>query len=308
VLTVEVGLDEEVLRPGAHRLQPVSLIGRIGEKEERDRGCQRPQLGEGGESPTGGKRHGEEHDVDSAPRQSSERRLRFRGYYAEAVRVGAVQEPPHAPRGVLLVAHHQHYEFIAARLRLAPVGGLAPIGGPASLGLVAPLLVERDDLQTALAQAALDLSAAGRQEPPFRLAMLLACDHGTFKMAAVYRLHNRVRARLARPSGRWLDSEPMATQRKDRRKKADRRSGADRRTEQVPVEVEHRKGERRRTALTRRLELETAADQIHAALGLLTYAQDQGLLLDVDRWLLGTAIARLRVAMEQLGEGTDDEV
>src|SRR2546421_5259637 len=33
----------------------------------------------------------------------------------------------------------------------------------------------------------------------------------------------------------------------------------------------------RRTALTRRLDLETAADQIHAALGLLTYAQDQGL-------------------------------
>jgi hypothetical protein len=100
----------------------------------------------------------------------------------------------------------------------------------------------------------------------------------------------------------------MANQRKDRRKNPERRSGADRRTKQVPVEVEHRKGERRRTALRRRLELETAADQIHAALGLLTYAQDQGLLLDVDRWLLATAIARLRVAMEQLGEGTDDAV
>ncbi len=100
----------------------------------------------------------------------------------------------------------------------------------------------------------------------------------------------------------------MATQRKNRRKKPDRRSGADRRTKQAPVEVELRKGERRRTKLTRRLELETAVDQIHAALGLLTYAQDQGLLLDVDRWLLGTAIARLRVAMEQLGEGTGDAV
>src|SRR5437773_10264944 len=87
----------------------------------------------------------------------------------------------------------------------------------------------------------------------------------------------------------------MATQRKNRRKKPDRRSGDDRRTKDVPVEAERRTGERRRTALTRRLELETAADQIHAALGLLTYAQDQGLLLDVDRWLLGTAIARLRV-------------
>src|SRR5438034_6546924 len=56
-------------------------------------------------------------------------------------------------------------------------------------------------------------------------------SHGTFKMGAGQRLHNRARARLARRSGRWLDSEPMATQRKDRRKKPDRRSGADRRTE-----------------------------------------------------------------------------
>src|SRR5256886_1312868 len=152
------------------------------------------------------------------------------------------------------------------------------------------------------------LPISGRQEPPLRPAVLLACDHDTFKMGAGQRLHNRVRARLARRSGRWLDSEPMATERKDRRKKPDRRSSADRRTKQAPVEVELRKGERRRTKLTRRLELETAADQIHAALGLLTYAQDQGLLLDVDRWLLGTAIARLRVAMEQLGEGTGDAV
>jgi len=54
------------------------------------------------------------------------------------------------------------------------------------------------------------------------------------------------------------------------------------------------------------LELETAGDQIHAAVGLLTYALDQGILLDVDRWLLQTAIARLRVALEQMGEDTDD--
>src|SRR5436309_2925500 len=182
VLTVEVGLDEEVRRPGAHSLQPVSLIDRIGEKEERDRGCQRPQLGEGGEAATGGKRHSEKDDVDSAPGQSSERRLRLRRYHAEAVRVGAFQQLPDLPCGVLLTAHHQHDELVAARFRLAPAGGLAPIAGPASLAL------------------------------------------------------------------------------------------------------------------------------IHAALGLLTYAQDQGLLLDVDRWLLGTAIARLRVAMEQLGEGTGDAV
>src|SRR5437867_9728200 len=45
------------------------------------------------------------------------------------------------------------------------------------------------------------------------------------------------------PAG-WLDSEPMATQRKNRRKKPDRRSGDDRRTKDVPVEAERRTGER----------------------------------------------------------------
>jgi len=41
-------------------------------------------------------------------------------------------------------------------------------------------------------------------------------------------------------------------------------------------------------------------------LDLLTYALDQGVLLDVDQWLLETAVARLRLAMEQLGEETDE--
>src|SRR2546422_699147 len=98
----------------------------------------------------------------------------------------------------------------------------------------------------------------------------------------------------------------MATQRKNRRAKSERRSGADRRNEQAPVELERRKGTQRRTGLERRLDLETAGDQIHAALGLLTYALDQGILLDVDRWLLETAVARLRLAVEQLGEKTDE--
>jgi len=96
------------------------------------------------------------------------------------------------------------------------------------------------------------------------------------------------------------------TQRKNRRSKADRRGGADRRNEQAPPEVERRTGGERRTGLERRLELETAGDQIQAALGLLTFAVEQGALIDVDRWLLETAIARLRLAVEQLGEGTDD--
>src|SRR5881396_1916724 len=91
------------------------------------------------------------------------------------------------------------------------------------------------------------------------------------------------------PSRPRADSEPMTTQRKNRRKKAERRTGG-----------------QRRTGLERRLELETAGDQIQAALGLLTFAVEQGVFLDEDRWLLETAITRLRLAVEQLGEGTDD--
>ena len=50
----------------------------------------------------------------------------------------------------------------------------------------------------------------------------------------------------------------------------------------------------------------TDTAQIQAAVDLLTYALDQGILIDVDRWLLQTAVARLRLAVEQLGEATDD--
>jgi hypothetical protein len=98
----------------------------------------------------------------------------------------------------------------------------------------------------------------------------------------------------------------MVSHRKNRREKSERRGGADRRNQPEPAEVERRTGEERRTGITRRLELETAADQVHAALDLLTYALEQGMLLDVDRWLLETAVARLRLAVEQLGERTDE--
>jgi len=93
----------------------------------------------------------------------------------------------------------------------------------------------------------------------------------------------------------------MAQERKNRREKPDRRSGTERRAQQVPVEVERRKKRDRRTGLTRRLELQTAGDQIQAALDLLARALDHGVLFDEDRWLLETAIARLRSALEPLG-------
>ena len=93
----------------------------------------------------------------------------------------------------------------------------------------------------------------------------------------------------------------MARERKNRREKPDRRSGTERRAKQVPVEVERRKKRDRRTGLTRRLELQTAGDQIQAALDLLTRALQHGVLFDEDRWLLETAITRLRSALEPLG-------
>jgi hypothetical protein len=98
----------------------------------------------------------------------------------------------------------------------------------------------------------------------------------------------------------------MATQRKNRRAKSERRSGSDRRDKQASVPVERRKGGERRTGLARRQELQTAHDQIHAALDLLIYAVDHGALIDVDRWLLETAMARLHVALEQLYHGTNE--
>jgi len=94
----------------------------------------------------------------------------------------------------------------------------------------------------------------------------------------------------------------VTAQRKDRRAKADRRSGADRRTEKVPVAVEHRAAADRRSGIERRVESLAAGDQIQAALDLLTRAVEKGVLFDEDRWLLETAMTRLRAALGQLDE------
>jgi hypothetical protein len=98
----------------------------------------------------------------------------------------------------------------------------------------------------------------------------------------------------------------MDTHPQKRREKAERRRGPERRTRQVPVQVERRKGEDRRSGLERRLGFEsaTAGDQIHAAIGLLTYAVENAVMLDVDLWVLETAITRLHIALAKLdGEG-----
>lgn len=88
----------------------------------------------------------------------------------------------------------------------------------------------------------------------------------------------------------------------ERRKPKERRSGADRRTRLVSVEVERRGRGERRTGLDRRVELGTAGDQIRAAVGLLTFAVEKGVILEVDRWVLETAITRLHIALAKLGE------
>jgi len=95
----------------------------------------------------------------------------------------------------------------------------------------------------------------------------------------------------------------MDTHPKKRREKAERRRSPERRTHQVPVKVERRKGGDRRSGLERRLGFEsTSADeQIHAAIGLLTYAVENAVMLDVDLWVLETAITRLHIALAKLG-------
>jgi hypothetical protein len=123
--------------------------------------------------------------------------VRRRGGHGESIRIGAVQQVPNAPCFVLLVAHHEHDDLLAAGLTLAPADGLAAIRGPASLGLIAPLLVERDNVQATLAEAPLAVTAATRQDPPFHPMVLPASNHaralwaGTWKMEAERPPHNR---------------------------------------------------------------------------------------------------------------------
>ena len=97
----------------------------------------------------------------------------------------------------------------------------------------------------------------------------------------------------------------MDTHPKKRREKGERRRGPERRTHQVPVKAERRKGGDRRSGLERRFGFEsaTAGDQIHAAIGLLTYAVENGVMLEVDLWVLETAITRLHMALAKLGGG-----
>src|SRR3989442_779398 len=76
---------------------------------------------------------------------------------------------------------------------------------------LAPVLVERDDFQTPLAQATIVVTAAGRKEPPV-YSTVLACDHtralvaGAWKLGAMPPLHNRPDEALARAQRYLLGS------------------------------------------------------------------------------------------------------
>ena len=64
--------------------------------------------------------------------------------------------------------------------------------------------------------------------------------------------------------------------------------------------MDRRKVATRRSGIDRRLAGESAADQINAVLGLLDFAVEKGVFLDVDRWVLETAITRLHMALAKL--------
>lgn len=96
----------------------------------------------------------------------------------------------------------------------------------------------------------------------------------------------------------------------ERRLVLDRRSGEERRAGNAGPgperrDVERRSGADRRAAIERRLSLQSAEDQIHGALRLLTFVSDAGgpALGEQQRRGLEAAMLRLRFALERLEEG-----
>ena len=84
----------------------------------------------------------------------------------------------------------------------------------------------------------------------------------------------------------------------DRRSGPTNRRSNDRRVGDMPVVVDARRGSDRRSRIERRLDLDSAPGQVNAALTLLTHAVESGTLGDYERRLLGSAILRLRFALD----------
>lgn len=97
----------------------------------------------------------------------------------------------------------------------------------------------------------------------------------------------------------------MIAPERERRTLEDRRTGEDRRVRDASVPVERRTGSDRRSGAERRLALQSAAEQVHAALGLLTRAVEAGSMADDQRRLLDAAMLRLRFAIDRLGSSED---
>lgn len=96
---------------------------------------------------------------------------------------------------------------------------------------------------------------------------------------------------------------PMSAREKERRETPDRRRGAERRAESVSVPVERRSGHDRRSGLERRLASDRPADQLRAALALLTRVVESGQLGADQMRVVEAAMLRLRFAVEQIEQG-----
>ena len=89
----------------------------------------------------------------------------------------------------------------------------------------------------------------------------------------------------------------------ERRDEGDRREGLE---VGHPLErrfgEERRQGGERRTGIERRLSVQSASDQIHGALRLLTRVVESGLLTENELRALEAAMLRLRFALDRLEE------
>ena len=101
--------------------------------------------------------------------------------------------------------------------------------------------------------------------------------------------------------------EPDRRESTDRRLLIDRRSGVDRRQHNaggIPFGErridDRRAGAERRAFRERRLELQSAGDQIRGALKLMTLAIESGTIAERDRRTLDAAMLRLRFALERI--------
>ena len=101
------------------------------------------------------------------------------GGYVEVLGCRAVEQLPHLPDIAVPVTDDQHDEPAprGTSVGLATAGSLTPIGSVPPIGLLAALIGELEQLETPLADAALDAGAPRRQQPPLGRMVLLPRNH-----------------------------------------------------------------------------------------------------------------------------------